>query len=331
MNLNLIEQQEHLFQGKEQNLDKLSLRSPADVDTDMWSDPNSVSVCAPDSELPTTTATTPTDTGSQPNGLLDPNEHDTLSVVSNQSYSTALDYEEELLFENDNNDHNRSLEGSADDRLNNSNYWQTSNSGIADASREPGNFGNLWTDSVDQQQLINMEPTALLQQQMTILHPALSVTPIPSTLAPTVYALASAVAHPTVNQLSINLPNQPITQEPVAVPFKTILCHPPNAVSGNEMPPSLVLSQETQQQNVQQQPSEGVAGRGDGNTSDHSLETSGKDDVHPYFAACDIPERVSSRRHNRTQDGPPAKPPSLEINVNGSGSTSLVIVSPTFV
>ncbi|KAG0054664.1 hypothetical protein BGZ83_010684 [Gryganskiella cystojenkinii] len=78
-----------------------------------------------------------------------------------------------------------------------------------------------------------------LIQKMTILHPALASTAVPpSNVAPTIYALASTVPFPTVNQLTMNITNQPVVQEQVAVPFKTILCSPPTQSAGTTSPPT---------------------------------------------------------------------------------------------
>jgi len=350
--------------------DHLASHSPTDADNSVFPDNHPFSVHPPDSgqETPTHTASIASaehepvttaavaasfDAECPPVDLMDSNEPDTetVSIVSNQSYSTALDYEEELLFENDNSERARVQEED-----NHSAYYNRTsirgmtNSRPGSSSRTRASFGSIWstptsasTDSIDDHAestnglLINIEPTALLQQQMTILHPALSTLPIPSTVAPTVYALASSVPHPTVRQLSMNLPNQAMEKEQVAVPFKTILC-PSTAGHGapvaTERPSTPIPSRDTLQTHQDPQlqsisPSDGVAGHGcdEPNSSDHSKGTNGTDDIHPYFAACNLPERVSSRRHNRTQGVSPAKPLALEIK-NGGPKLSTGVVSP---
>ncbi|KAF9364078.1 hypothetical protein BGX34_002580 [Mortierella sp. NVP85] len=327
---------------------------PTDADNSVFPNNHPFSVHTPDSgqETPThaasiasaehepvTAITTAAsfDTECHPVDLMDSNEPDTetVSIVSNQSYSTAPDYEEELLFENDKTEHTRVQEED------NHSVCRMTNSRPGSSSRTRTSLGSIRSTprvSVDSTNglLINIEPTALLQQQMTILHPALSTLPIPSTVAPTVYALASSVPHPTVRQLSMNLPNQAIEKEQVAVPFKTILCPPAaghEAPVATEEPSASISSRDTWQTHQDPQlqsisPSDGVAEHGcdEPNSADHSGATDGTDDIHPYFATCNLPKRVSSRRHNRTQGVSPAES-ALEIKT-GEPELSLGVVSP---
>ncbi|KAG0279808.1 hypothetical protein BGZ95_000158 [Linnemannia exigua] len=144
-----------------------------------------------------------------------------------------------------------------------------------------------------------------LRQKMTILHPALVAEPLPSTKAPTVYALASSVPFPTVNQLSINLPNQPSTAEKVAVPFSTIFHTPavtvapspgtePSNISINELSPAinaLPASEAMDADPIQQPPSQlpYALSMVQGDTSAQAEQQHMQDDVHPYFAGCNLP------------------------------------------
>ncbi|KAF8947234.1 hypothetical protein BGZ47_009863 [Haplosporangium gracile] len=147
-----------------------------------------------------------------------------------------------------------------------------------------------------------------LRQKMIILHPALVAEQLPSTKAPTVYALASSVPFPTVNQLSINLLNQPTTSEKVAVPFQTILHTPavnvvsepgkmPSGISIDELSPivSTTPSDTMDIDPIQQPPSQVPHAL---STVDAGEQQSNEDDVHPYFAASNLLPRPRAHLPN---------------------------------
>ncbi|KAF9958975.1 hypothetical protein BGZ72_010507 [Mortierella alpina] len=71
-----------------------------------------------------------------------------------------------------------------------------------------------------------------LKQQLSILHPALSAAS--SSNAPAIYALTSSVPYPTINQLSMSLPHDPIAPDTLAMPFKTAVA-PSATVAGAHM------------------------------------------------------------------------------------------------
>lgn len=150
-------------------------------------------------------------------------------------------------------------------------------------------------------------PSNPLRQKMAILHPALVADQLPSTKAPTVYALASSVPFPTVNQLSINLRNQSTTSEKVAVPFKTIL-HPPaiavasapgkvpSSMSIDELSPvvSTTPSDTMDTDSIQQSPSHVPFA----STVETNEQQPNQGDVHPYFAASNLPIRPRTNLPN---------------------------------
>ncbi|KAK3846540.1 MAG: hypothetical protein J3R72DRAFT_242486 [Linnemannia gamsii] len=161
---------------------------------------------------------------------------------------------------------------------------------------------HLINNTADSHQRPSSNP---LRQKMTILHPALVADPLPSTKAPTVYALASSVPFPTVNQISIHLSNQPSAAEKVAVPFRTILRTPagtvaptpgtePSNISIDELSPAisaLPASEAMDADPIQQHPSQlpYALSAVQGDTSAQREQQYMQEDVHPYFAACNLP------------------------------------------
>ncbi|KAG0314382.1 hypothetical protein BGZ99_008166 [Dissophora globulifera] len=161
--------------------------------------------------------------------------------------------------------------------------------------------------------LVNIEPDALQQQQMTILHPALSSLPVPSSAAPTVFTLASSVPNPTVSQLSMNLPNQPGAEQ-VPLPFKTILCPPSNTEIG---PPTgetspLAESSMQPQHDASQQPllhernysseSTSLDTHATPNSSLDHMMAGGRDDtIHSNVTSPRLAERGVSPQSNQTR------------------------------
>ncbi|KAF9141310.1 hypothetical protein BGX30_005029 [Mortierella sp. GBA39] len=142
---------------------------------------------------------------------------------------------------------------------------------------------------------------------MAILHPALVTEQLPSTNAPTVFALASSVPFPTVNQLSVN-PDQPTASEKVAVPFKTILHTPtvnvasvpdelPSGISIDKLSPvlSTTPSNTMDTDPIQQPPSQIPYAL---STAEAGEQQPCEDDVHPYFAASNLPLRPLARLPN---------------------------------
>ncbi|KAF9129396.1 hypothetical protein BGW39_004204 [Mortierella sp. 14UC] len=158
------------------------------------------------------------------------------------------------------------------------------------------------TADTTQQHRLSSTP---LRQKMTILHPALVAVPLPSTKAPAVYALASSVPFPTVNQLSINAASQPSAAEKIAVPFKTILhtpavniaCTPgtaPANISIDELSPVTnvmpIIDAAMDTDPIQQPPSQmpySLATVQPG-TSAQTEQQPTEDEVHPYFAASNL-------------------------------------------
>jgi len=145
-----------------------------------------------------------------------------------------------------------------------------------------------------------------LRRQMTIPHPAFTSTAL-STTSPAVYALASTVHFPTVNQLTMNIPNQPLIKEQVEVPFRTNLRSPPGASQWDEGAVDFLDQQ--QQQQLQELQLERAACPFEKRKSivhptaqhDQSTEVSSKgDNVQPYFAAADIP-RIPNFSWNQPQ------------------------------
>lgn len=178
-----------------------------------------------------------------------------------------------------------------------------------------------------------------LRQKMTILHPALVAEQLPSTKAPTVYALASSVPFPTVNQLSINLPNQPAASEKVAVPFKTILHTPtvtvasepgkvPSGISVDELSPVVSISPSDTMDTdpIQQPPSQIPYAM---STVEAGERQPREDDVHPYFAASNLPLRP--RAHLPNGSSTPSSRTSSPLPssaVNGWSKMDTGLISP---
>jgi hypothetical protein len=177
-----------------------------------------------------------------------------------------------------------------------------------------------------------------LRQKMTILHPALIADQLPSTKAPTVYALASSVPFPTVNQLSVNLPNQPTASEKVAVPFKTIL-HPsviaavsaPDKVSsgisvGEHSPiasttPSDIMDTDP----IQQPPSQAPFALSAVETNDQQPN---ENDIHPYFAASNLPIRPRTHLPNDSTPSSRTASPLPGPAMNGWSKMNTGLISP---
>ena len=147
-----------------------------------------------------------------------------------------------------------------------------------------------------------MSASSELRKQMTILDPALAAAIMPSATAPTVYALASKVQFPTVNQLTMNIPNQPVVQEQVAVPFQTILCSPPGAGATSRLDESTDAPQDQQQEQQRERTPEdqceaysSAIPLSQSPVHDDLDHLSGND-IHPYFAAAKFPERPQLSR-----------------------------------
>ncbi|GJJ67715.1 two-component system, sensor histidine kinase and response regulator [Entomortierella parvispora] len=174
----------------------------------------------------------------------------------------------------------------------------------------------------DQPMLANSE----MKKQMTILDPALAAAAVPSAIAPTVYALASKVPFPTINHLTMNIPNQPVVQEKVAVPFKTILCSPPNETTN------------TPQDRQHQSPE--YRSKAHSSATAHLSESTMYDDpdqmqendtpqnnVHPYFAAAKFPERPplsrSRSQHSSAESMTGSQPKGLQRPTSGMTSPPL--------
>ncbi|KAG0206016.1 hypothetical protein BGX33_007622 [Mortierella sp. NVP41] len=173
------------------------------------------------------------------------------------------------------------------------------------------------------------------RHKMTILHPALVAEPQPSTKAPTVYALASSVPFPTVNQLSINLSNQPASAEKVAMPFRTILHTPTVPIASasdntnptntsidiDELSPiasSIPCNELDPIQHITPHASFPLS-TVDAGTSNHAEEPS-EDAVHPYFAASNLPIRSRSHIGNGTITSSSTMGSSLPESIRNSWS-----------
>ncbi|KAF9905304.1 hypothetical protein EC991_001852 [Linnemannia zychae] len=145
------------------------------------------------------------------------------------------------------------------------------------------------------------------------------------TSPPTVYALASSVPFPTVNQLSINVASQPSATERVAVPFRTILRTPavnvvstpgtaPSNISINELSPVVNViptNDRAMDTDPLQVPHSLVTVQPSNSTQ--TEQQSMEDEVHPYFAASNLPIQA---RSSRLPNGSTSRLP------NGSTSSS---------
>ncbi|KAF9549215.1 hypothetical protein EC957_004515 [Mortierella hygrophila] len=161
---------------------------------------------------------------------------------------------------------------------------------------------------------------------------------LPSTNPPSVFALASSVPYPTVNQLSVNLSNQPTASEKVAVPFKTIFHTPtanvasvpgelPSGISIDELSPVATPSDTMDTDPIQQPPSQIPYAL---STVESGEQQPSKDDAHPYFAASNLPLQPlahlpngSSTPSNRTTSLLPGSA------VNGWSKMDTGLISPT--
>lgn len=156
-----------------------------------------------------------------------------------------------------------------------------------------------------------MSTNSEMRKQMTILDPALTAAAVPSTTAPTVYALASKVPFPTVNQLIMNIPNQPVVQEQVAVSFKTILCSPPRASATNSLDDTTQdQQQEQQREKSPEDPREEYRSVTSYQSPDHDdLDQFPGNDIHPYFAAANFLKRPqlsgSQSQHSSAESSVP--------------------------
>ncbi|KAG0361715.1 hypothetical protein BGZ54_008994 [Gamsiella multidivaricata] len=258
----------------------------------------------------------PTPTVSVDMNPMDPSDIDmeAASIYSNQSYDTAPDYEEASLFEKDNgsSDQGCSIEDSSVNIDSNSDSNHLNNdSGIPsplDSEHSAGarthsfvtqHSTKLHNQDQDQQRdaeqaanrrLITIEPAALLKQQLTILHPALTATPDPSTVLPTVFALASSVPNPTVHQISMTTPGLPTATDLVPVPFKTVL-HPPLNPAG------AANASRTEEATSRPLSSESIT------SPDFPRAEDLDDNIHPYFAGSNLLEqRPSSRDRNAAHE-----------------------------
>ncbi|KAG0025315.1 hypothetical protein BGZ81_007235 [Podila clonocystis] len=176
-------------------------------------------------------------------------------------------------------------------------------------------YGGAYNGSSPPQQ---QQTSVLPGQPLAILHPALSTTPVPSTVAPSIYALASTVPFPTISQLSMKIHSNPGPVEKVAVPFKTIL-HAPSTVTPamHDTQPSseTTVATETMSRTVNPSPDSQIGSvhllpiekEAAGEAIDAYLPHPTRaamdkpTDVHPYFAAAQFPPlRPSSAQINST-------------------------------
>ncbi|KAG0298665.1 hypothetical protein BGZ98_000124, partial [Dissophora globulifera] len=155
---------------------------------------------------------------------------------------------------------------------------------------------------------INVEPAALQQQQTTILRPALFSLSVPSNATPTVFALASSVPNPIINQLSMNLLSQPTVEQDL-IPFKT----PRN--TGTEPSLSDISSRATSSIQSQHDASQQVpllkqscafesisqTTQAAPNSNPDRTKVGGKDDeIHPIFESAGLAEGPVSPQSNQT-------------------------------
>ncbi|KAF9358461.1 hypothetical protein BGX26_001681 [Mortierella sp. AD094] len=201
-------------------------------------------------------------------------EHEAASVCSSQSYKTAQDYEDPLFEQQDGNGND----------FNNNNVDQSSNVNDTDNQRTATARKNV-NSSANQQQVQPRLQHQQQQQSASLVLPSSQVIPNPPTtcrprqrsavVAPTIYALASTVPHPTVNHLSINFPNQPEANEqnPTSAQPTTVESAGSLFGHGRERAASRSVTPVTAKE------------------VDHK---SRDDDIHPYFAGCNLPERSKS-------------------------------------
>ncbi|KAF8951628.1 hypothetical protein BGZ52_010564 [Haplosporangium bisporale] len=133
-----------------------------------------------------------------------------------------------------------------------------------------------------------------VQSGLAILHPELSTMTLPSTSAPSIYALASTVPFPTVSQLSMNIPSNSELVEKVAVPFKTILHPLPATQTMNETSETTVATETTTNTRASPQerplPEEAAGVQAiDAPLPDPTGVDNMATTVHPYFAAAKFP------------------------------------------
>ncbi|KAG0338067.1 hypothetical protein BG004_007378 [Podila humilis] len=172
----------------------------------------------------------------------------------------------------------------------------------------------------------------LFGQPFTILHPALSTVPVPSTVAPSIYALASTVPFPTISQLSMNIPSNPTPVEKVTVPFKTILRSLPQAAVTTTKEHNIRSTYEMS--DLQQMASipfhSLTADTHQVEQGDTSLKEQG---VHPSFASAESPSPRPASAQSPSSAGmtlaaDPAPPSSTQLSETETGTDTHENLSP---
>ncbi|KAF9928225.1 hypothetical protein FBU30_002539 [Linnemannia zychae] len=189
-----------------------------------------------------------------------------------------------------------------------------------------------------QQQLVGSlqrPPSNPLRQKMTILHPALATESLPSTTAPTVYALATSVPFPTVNQLSINVPKQPATTEKIAhTPIANDTSVSDKVSSSIPSIPidklSPVLNITTSNiDSMDTEPSHHGQTTVQTTASVQPTQQPNEDEIHPYFASSNFPIRSRSHQPNSSTPNNRIVSPQSGNTVNSSATVDLGQISPS--